>query len=77
MTLHTPMRDAIVPESAISPDGQERSSPCTVQAGEEGATWTVTVELSFPDLWNDFTFWAVRDGVDLAIFTHPTMAPPP
>ena len=76
MTLHTPMRDIVV-DSAISQDDEERSSVYGVQTGEGGATWTATLDFFFAGAWNDVTFWAVGDGADLAIFTHPTMAPPP
>jgi hypothetical protein len=76
MTLHTPMRDIVV-DSAISQDNEEQSSAYGVQTGEGGATWTVTLDFFFTGAQNDATFWAVGDGVDLAIFTHPTMAPPP
>ncbi len=77
MTLRTPMQDAGVPESAISGDGNESSSSHGVQAEEDGATWTVTLEFSFSGSWNDMTFWAVGGGTDMAIFTRPTMDPPP
>jgi hypothetical protein len=71
------MSDRIVLASDISSPGNEEESSSHSVAGEGGATWTVTMDLVSSDLWNDLTFWAVGDGVDLAIFTHPTMAPPP
>lgn len=77
MTLRTPMRNIEVPGEDISGDGDEAWSSYRTQAGEDRTTWTVTMEFSFPDLWNDITFWAVGDGADLAIFTRPTTAPPP
>jgi hypothetical protein len=77
MTLHTPMQDIGVPPSAISGDGNEASSSHSVQAEEDGAAWTVMMGFSFSGSWNDLTFWAVGGGTDLAIFTRPTMDPPP
>jgi len=76
MILHTPVRDIVVPGSGMSGDGGEATSSHSVGDGERGRTWTVTMEFAYP-IWNDFTFWAVGDGADLAIFTHPTSAPPP
>ncbi len=78
VTLHTPMRDIVIPGSDISGDDVEAQSSHTTQDGEHGATWTVTMEFSFgAGPWNDVTFWAVGNGTDLPIFTHPTMDPPP
>ncbi len=77
MTLHTPIRDIVVPGSGVSGNSALASSSHPVGYGESGATWTVTMVFSFPDQWNDLTFWAVGGGADLAIFTRPTMAPPP
>jgi len=79
MTLHTPMRNIAVPGSDISGDGEEAWSEYRVQAGEHATTWTVTMGFSYSGAapWNDVTFWAARDGADLAIFTRPTTAPPP
>ena len=48
-----------------------------VGEGESGSTWTVAMAFSFPDQWNDLTFWAVGDGADLPIFIHPSMVSPP
>jgi len=79
MTLHTPMRDIEVPDTGIAGDNEQASSAHTVQAEEDGGTWTVTMEFTASIPWNDITFWATRDGgaEDLAIFTRPTTAPPP
>jgi hypothetical protein len=79
LTLHTPMRNLSLSGSDISGDNVEASSGYRVTAGEYGATWTVTMEFTYsgPAPWNDATFWAVGDGVDLAIFTRPTTGPPP
>ena len=77
MTLHTPVRDILVPSGSISGDGNGASSSHGVQAGEDGATWAVTLEFSFAEVENDITFWAIGDGTDMAIFAHPTMNPPP
>jgi len=79
MTLYTPMREIVLSGSDISGDGGEAWSSRRVQAGEDRTSWTVTMEFSYSGTasWNDITFWAVGDGVDLAIFTRPTMAPPP
>jgi len=79
VTLHTPMRNIGVLGSYISGDGEEAWSSYGVQAGEDGTTWTVTMEFSPSGAasWNDVTFWTAGDGADLAIFTRPTMASPP
>jgi hypothetical protein len=79
MRLHTPMQDITVPESGISGNDEEAWSAYSVQSGEDGTTWTVTMEFTATPLLNDVTFWATRDGgaEDLAIFTHPTTDPPP
>ena len=73
VTLHTPMRDGIA--ATVSGDNSEASSSETVQAYEDGATWTVTMGTTM--LGNDLTFWAVGDGSDMAIFTRPTTSAPP
>jgi len=77
MTLHTPMRDILVPDSGISGNNSVASSPHQVQDGEAEATWTIMMDFAFTEPGNDLTFWTVGDGIDLAIFTHPTTAPPP
>ena len=77
MTLHTPVQDIGVPVSSISGNDQAATSSHAVEDRASGATWTVTMEFSSPGFWNDLTFWAVGDGADLAIFTRPTMFPPP
>jgi hypothetical protein len=79
MTLHTPIRDIAVPSGGISGDGAEASSSYRVDANEDVATWTVTLEFSYPIIpWDDLTFWAEDGaGVALAIFTRPTMSPLP
>ena len=79
ITLHTPMRDIAVPGGDISGDDEEAWSAYSVQSGEDGTTWTVTIEFTAGIPINDITFWAVRDGgaEDLAIFTRPTTDPLP
>jgi hypothetical protein len=74
ITVHTPIRDFGV--DAISGDGVEAWSSYGVDAMEGGATWAVTMAYLSAG-WNDLTFWTAGDGVDLAIFIHPTTAPPP
>jgi len=82
MTLHTPLRDLIVPggglsgNSAVFPDDVASSSH-GVGSGESGATWTVTMSFQYPSSGNDITFWAAGDGNDLAIYTRPTTVSPP
>ena len=75
----TPMRDIAVPGGDISGDDEEAWSAYSVQSGEDGTTWTVTIEFTAGIPINDITFWAVRDGgaEDLAIFTRPTTDPLP
>ena len=82
MTLHTPMRDIVVPDSGISGNGVEASwaPPYEIWPEERGTTWTVMMEFtSDVSPKNDVTFWVTRDGgtEDLAIFTRPTTDPPP
>jgi hypothetical protein len=81
MTLYTPVQDFDVDGAYASGDsrfpGDARSSSYPVVDGERGATWTVAMVFAFADPWNDLTFWAVGDGVDLAIFTRPTRSSPP
>jgi len=78
MRLHTPIRNIDVPGSDISGDGAEASSSFRVDASEDGATWTVTMNFIFPGPWDDLTFWAEDGaGTALAIFTRPTMSSPP
>jgi len=79
MTLHTPTDDIFVSGSGISGDNAEAWSSHGVGAEEDGATWTVTMEFSplGAASWNDVTFWTVGDGTALAIFTRPTIDPPP
>ena len=79
MTLRTPMRDIFVSGGEISGDGVEASSSYRVQSGEAGATWTVTMGFASSGAasQNDVTFWAVGDGIDLAIFARPTTDSPP
>jgi hypothetical protein len=78
MTLHTPLQDIAVPSGGVSGNNTTASSSHGVLSAEDGATWTVTMEFSAPGGGgNDGTFWAVGDGSDLAIFTRPTIGPPP
>ena len=77
MTLHTPIRELNVLVNSVSGNDMEAWSGYSVDTNEDGATWTVMMEFSSPSLWNDLTFWVVGDGVDLAIFTRPTMIAPP
>lgn len=70
MLLHTPLRDIPIPTSGLSGDGNEASSHHEVQAGEDEATWAISLETSTP--WNDITLWATGDGTPLKIFTAPT-----
>jgi hypothetical protein len=82
MTLYTPVRDIVVPGGSVSGNstifpGDAASSSHLIGSWESGATWTVMMDFSFPDMWNDLTFWAVGDGANLAIFTRPTTSPPP
>ena len=78
MTLHTPIRDVTVPPGDISPNNAEAWTSYRVDANEDEATWTVTMDFSIPGPWDDLTFWA-QDGAGtaLAIFAQPTTAPPP
>jgi hypothetical protein len=78
MTLLTPIRSINVPGSDISGNGVEASSSYMLDASEDGATWTVTLNFSTAGPWDDLTFWAEDgDGVALAMFTGPTMSSPP
>ena len=78
MTLHTPVRDILVPPSGISGNDAQASSSHAVGTGEDGATWTVTMDFMPTVPRNVVTFWATRDGPsDLAIFAHLTTSPPP
>ena len=79
MTLHTPIRNITVPPGAISGDGAEAWSSYRVDTNEDDATWTVTLNYSYPiSPYDDLTFWAEDGaGVALAIFTRPTMSPLP
>lgn len=81
MTLYTPIQDFDVDGAYASGNsrfpGDAASSSYSVVDGERGATWTVAMVFDFADPWNDLTFWARGDGVDLAIFTLPTRLPPP
>lgn len=70
MLLNTPLRDITIPKSGLSGDGNEASTNHEVQAGEDGATWAISLETSTP--WNDITLWAAGDGAPLKIFTAPT-----
>jgi hypothetical protein len=82
MTLYTPVQQHYVlgadasGNSTVFPNDAASSSYPTVD-GERGATWTVSMVFSSPGGGNDLTFWAVGDGVDLAIFTLPMLSPPP
>jgi len=74
MTLLTPSRNLTVPPGGISGDQSEAQSSYRVDANEDGATWTVTMNFSLPGLWDDLTFWVENGtGVALPIFTRPTM----
>lgn len=77
MTFITPVREIAVPGSAISGDNALQCSTSPVGEGEDGVTWTMMIRFASPYYWNDFTFWAGGDGTALAIFTHPTLSPPP
>jgi hypothetical protein len=82
MTLLTPIRSINVPGSAISGNGVEASSSYRVDASEDGATWTVTMNFFTAGPWDDLTFWAEDEagagvGAALAMFTRPTMSSPP
>lgn len=77
MMLHTPVQDIPVPASGISGDGTQASSAHAVSTGEDGTTWTVTIEFTPTVLRNVVTFWAMGDGADLATFANLTTSPPP
>ena len=78
MTLLTPIRSINVPGSGISGNGVEASSSYRVDASEDGATWTVTMNFFTAGPWDDLTFWAEDGaGAALAMFTRPTMSSPP
>jgi hypothetical protein len=80
MTLLTPIRSITVPSSDISGNGTGASTapPYRVDANEDGATWTVTMSFTPAGPWDDLTFWADNgSGTAWAIFTGPTMVPPP
>ncbi len=77
MTLRTPVRNISVPNSGISGNNSAATSSHPIENGEHGVTWAVIMDFNFPQVGNDLTFWAVVDGTDLAIFAHPTTAPPP
>jgi hypothetical protein len=78
MTLLTPIRSINVPVSGISGPGDAASYSRLVDANEDGATWTVTMNFSTAGLWDDLTFWAEDGaGAALAMFTGPTMSSPP
>jgi hypothetical protein len=80
MTLHTPLQDISVPASGISGVGVEAWSSHPVGAGEDGATWTVDMDIHSPFGRNNGSFWVTRvdeNGPALAIFTQPTASPPP
>jgi len=78
LTLLTPIRSIAVPGSGISGNGAEAWSRYRVDANEDGATWTVTMDFATAGPWDDLTFWAEDGaGVALAMFTHMTTNPPP
>jgi hypothetical protein len=78
MTLLTPIRSINVPGSGISGPGVEASSSYMLDASEDGATWTVTMNFFTAGPWDDLTFWAEDGaGAALAMFTGPTMSSPP
>lgn len=77
MLFTTPVREIAVPGSAISGDNALQRSTSPVGEGEDGVTWSMSITFADPYYWNDFTFWATGDGTALAIFTHPTLLPPP
>ncbi len=80
MTLRTPTRDIVVPDSGISGDGAEASSSHLIGAGESETTWTVVMDFSLagPGAWDDLTFWVEDEtGAAMAIFVNPTTSPPP
>ncbi|MCX7682472.1 MAG: hypothetical protein N2508_11030 [Anaerolineae bacterium] len=77
MTLTTPVREIAVLGSAVSGDNALQHSVSPVGEGEDGVTWSMMIRFANPYYWNDFTFWATGDGTALAIFTHPTLSPPP
>jgi hypothetical protein len=78
MRLHTPIRNIDVPVGGISGNDAVASSQYAVDTNEDGATWTVAMEFSFPGIWNDLTFWVTDEvGTARAIFTRPTMIAPP
>jgi hypothetical protein len=75
MTLLTPIRTITVPSSDISGNNAEASTdpPYRLDANEDGATWTVTLNFPPPGTWDDLTFWADNgSGTAWAIFTGPT-----
>ena len=78
MTLHTPIREVTVPAGGISPNNAEAWTSYRVDANEDSATWTVTMDFSVIGPWDDLTFWAQDgSGAALAIFIRPTMTSPP
>lgn len=82
ITLRTPIQTILISGSGISGNSinfpaDVASSSYLVQSGEDGSVWTVTIDFTFTEPGNDLTFWTAGNGVDLAIFTHPTTAPPP
>ena len=80
MTLLTPIRTITVPSGDISGGNAEAwtDPPYRVDANEDGATWTVTMNFTPAGPWDDLTFWA-EDGAGraLAIYARPATAAPP
>jgi hypothetical protein len=63
-------------EGSISGNNAEASSSYSVDALQDEATWTA--EMTYTGAgWNDLAFWVLGDSVPLAIFTIPTISPPP
>lgn len=77
ITLTTPLRN--LPVVGLSLDGPPPASEGFPTLLSEVATsWTALyVTGTFPSNANDFVLWIHGDGVPLAVFTAPTLFPPP
>jgi len=79
ITITTPRRQINVPESAVSGDGQVRSSQHAVQTLEDASTWAVLCWSQPPAVVDNLvTFWATdSSGQALPLFARSTNLPPP
>ena len=74
--LTTPLRN--LPVIGLSGNGDVASQQFALFSGEQAATWTARYTSAYPPGNNLFSIWFLANDITpLAIFTEPSLSPPP